>query len=283
MRGIVGYHAEPWVSAAAAQTASGDAPWCAPTHLMLMVARQRAPDRDLLDCLAQRGLRCIWVDGLQAVSSVAGQVVPDAVVFDAQADGSPLAAALAQLRQWFGGPLLVLDGSADDLDEILAIELGADGQLAHPVSPRRLRARLEALLRRPATTAPPPLPGPEEPPELPAGWHLDAVHNRLHRGERSVALSAGQLHLLRCLALHGGRVVPRADLHRQVCAPESDLRARSIDVYVHRLRQRLLAAGVRDLSIHAVRGRGFMLRSEAPAAVAPLRAHRSADDAYLHQ
>ena len=65
--------------------------------------------------------------------------------------------------------------------------------------------------------------------------------------------------------------MPRADLHRQVCAPESDLRARSIDVYVHRLRQRLLAAGVRDLSIHAVRGRGFMLRSEAPAALAPLR------------
>ena len=98
----------------------------------------------------------------------------------------------------------------------------------------------------------------------------------------TVALSAGQLHLLRCLALHGGRVVPRADLHRQVCAPESDLRARSIDVYVHRLRQRLLAAGVRDLLIHAVRGRGFMLRSEAPAAVAPLRAHRGTADAYLH-
>jgi DNA-binding response OmpR family regulator len=275
MHGIVGYHAEPWVtSAAAAQTASGDAAWSAPTHLVLMVARQRAPHRDLLDCLAQRGLRCIWVDGLQAVGGVAGQVVPDAVVFDAQADGSPLPAALALLRQWFGGPLLVLDGAADEVDEILALELGADGQLAHPVNPRRLRARLEALLRRPAQMAPPPVLDHETPPELPAGWHLDAVHNRLHRGDQSVALSAGQLHLLRCLALHGGRVVPRADLHRQVCAPESDLRARSIDVYVHRLRQRLLAAGVHDLSIHAVRGRGFMLRSEAQGAVAPLRANR---------
>ncbi|HEY6514125.1 MAG TPA: response regulator transcription factor [Burkholderiaceae bacterium] len=279
----MGDHRELWVTAAAAQAAAGDAAWCAPTHLVLMVAYHRAPQRDLLDCLAQRGLRCIWVDGLQAVGAVAGQVVPDAVVFDAQAENSPLPAALTQLRHWFGGPLLVLDGSADDVDEILAIELGADGQLAHPFNPRRLRARLEALLRRPAATAPPTLPEHEAPPELPAGWHLDAVHNRLHRGERSVALSAGQLHLLRCLALHGGRVVPRADLHRQVCAPESDLRARSIDVYVHRLRQRLLAAGVHDLSIHAVRGRGFMLRSEAQAALAPLRAHRSAVDAYLHQ
>jgi len=281
MRGIVGNQREPWVTAAAAADAGA---WAAPTHLVLMVARQRAPHRELLDCLAQRGLRGIWIDGLQAVGGVVGQVVPDAVVFDARADGSPLPAALAQLRGWFGGPLLVLDGSADEVDQILALELGADGQLAHPVSPRLLRARLEALLRRPARAAAPlPCDHDERPPELPAGWHLDAVHNRLHRGERSVALSAGQLHLLRCLALHGGRVVPRADLHRQVCAPESDLRARSIDVYVHRLRQRLLAAGVYDLSIHAVRGRGFMLRSEAQGALAAMRANRGAADTCLQQ
>ena len=78
-------------------------------------------------------------------------------------------------------------------------------------------------------------------------------------------------------------MVPRAELHDQVCAPESDLRARSIDVYVHRLRQRLLAAGVRDLSIDAVRGRGFVLRSETlgPAA-APPRAARGTAGAYLN-
>jgi DNA-binding response OmpR family regulator len=50
-----------------------------------------------------------------------------------------------------------------------------------------------------------------------------------------------------------------------VCAPDSDLRARSIDVYVHRLRQRLAAAGVMDLQIDAVRGRGFILRAQTPA------------------
>lgn len=281
MRGIMGYHRDPWVTPVAAQPADSDQSWSAPTHLVLLVAHQRAPQRSLVDCLAQHGLRCIWVDGLQAVSGVAGQVVPDAVVIDAGADGLPLPVALAQLRAWFAGPLLVLDGSADEIDEILALELGADGLLSHPVNPRRLRARLEALLRRPATQGvPPPLVGDEPAPDLPAGWRLDAVHNRLHRGDQSVGLSAGQAHLLRCLALHGGRVVPRADLHEQVCAPESDLRARSIDVYVHRLRQRLLAAGVHDLRIHAVRGRGFMLRSEAQSALPPTN-HDSAAP-YLH-
>lgn len=282
MRGIMGYHREPWVPGVAAQPAPVIDSWSAPAHLVLMVAHQRAPQRSLVDCLAQRGLRCIWVDGLQAVDRVADQVVPDAVVYDAQADAVPLPTALARLRQWFAGSLLVLDGAHDEVDEILALELGADGLLAHPVNPRRLRARLEALLR-PHTGGSAPVFAGDAQPELPAGWHLDAVHNRLQRGNQAVALTGGQAHLLRCLALHAGRVVARAELHEQVCAPESDLRARSIDVYVHRLRQRLQAAGVFDLSIDAVRGRGFMLRSEAQGpTAAPAQAARGTASAYLN-
>jgi len=280
MRAIMGYHREPpWATAAIAQPAPAGEAWSAPAHLVLVIARGRAPQRSVVDCLAQRGLRCIWIDGLQAVDRVADQVVPDALVYDAQADTLPLPTALAQLRQGFAGSLLVLDGSHDEVDEILALELGADGLLAHPVNPRRLRARLEALLRRHVAGTPPRSSDAE--PDLPAGWHLDAVHNRLLRGPQSVALTGGQAHLLRCLALHAGRVVPRAELHEQVCAPESDLRARSIDVYIHRLRQRLQAAGVRDLSIHAVRGHGFVLNAGAQPTAAP-HAARATAPAYLN-
>src|SRR5262245_7100173 len=181
---VMGYHREPWAPDAAAPTAADALAWSAPTHLVLVIARQRAPQRSLVDCLAQRGLRCIWVDGLGAVGRVADQVVPDAVVYDAQAETVPLASALARLRQWFAGSLLVLDGAHDEVDEIVALELGADGLLAHPVNPRRLRARLEALLRRHAGGAPP-QPGIDAEPELPAGWHLDAVRNVLQRGTQN--------------------------------------------------------------------------------------------------
>jgi len=277
----MGYHREPLVPDAAARAAGVELSWAAPAHLVLIVARQRAPQRSVVDCLAQRGLRCIWVDGLQAVGRVADQVAPDAVVYDAQAEAVSLAAALAQLRRWFAGSLLVVDGSDDEVDEILALELGADGLLAHPVSPRRLRARLEALLRR-HTGGTPPQAAAEAEPELPSGWHLDAVRNCLRRGPQTVPLTGGQAHLLRCLALHAGRVVPRGELHEQVCAPQSDLRARSIDVYIHRLRQRLLAAGVRDLAIDAVRGRGFVLRGAAPDAALPSAAAHPVAGAYLN-
>lgn len=269
----MGYHRESLFAASAAETLADARP--PPAHLVLLVARQRAPHRALIDCLAQRGLRCVWIDGLPALERAASQVAPDAIVYDAQADSLPLAQALAQLRARFAGVVLVLDDSHDEVDEILALELGADGLLPHPVAPRRLRARLEALLRRAQPESLQAI-GEEPAPELPAGWQLDPVQNLLHRNGRQIGLTANQMQLLRCLARHLGRVVPRAELHHHVCAPDSDLRARSIDVYVHRLRQRLAAAGVADLHIDAVRGRGFILRHAAAAPATPAAAHQPA-------
>ena len=282
MRSVMGYHRESLAVAAGPDDTSNEQPWPAPAHLVLMVARRRAPQRSVVDCLAQRGLRCIWIDGLQGLDGVADQVVPDAIVFDAQADATPLPLALSQLRRRFSGALLVIDASLDEIDEIMALELGADAHMAHPVTPRRLRARLEALLRRHGGAAT--LQGErrsDAAPDLPAGWRLDPVHNQLQRGAQSIALTGGQAHLLRCLAQHTGRVVPRAELHEQVCAPDSQLRARSVDVYVHRLRQRLQTAGVHDLAIEAVRGRGFVLRGPATSSSEP-RPARDIAAAYLN-
>ena len=281
MRSVMGYHRESLAVAATPAEASGEQPWEAPAHLVLIVARRRAPQRSVVDCLAQRGLRCIWIDGLQGLDSVADQVVPDAIVYDVQADAAPLPLALAQLRRRYAGALLVVDASQDEVDEIMALELGADAHMAHPVTPRRLRARLEALLRRHGGGATLRAECGGSAPDLPAGWRLDPVHNQLQRGVQSIALTGGQAHLLRCLAQHAGRVVPRAELHEQVCAPDSELRARSVDVYVHRLRQRLTSAGVHDLAIEAVRGRGFVLRG-APASADEPHPARDIAPAYLN-
>lgn len=281
MLSVMGYHRESLAVAAVPGAASGEQPWSAPAHLVLLVARRRAPQRSVIDCLAQRGLRCIWIDGLQGLDGVANQVVPEAIVFDAQADATPLPLALAQLRRRFAGALLVVDSSPDEVDEIMALELGADAHMSHPVTPRRLRARLEALLRRHGGAAVQ-AESTDVTSDLPAGWRLDPVHNQLQRGAQCIALTGGQTHLLRCLAQHAGRVVPRAELHGQVCAPDSELRARSVDVYVHRLRQRLSSAGVHDLAIEAVRGRGFVLRGAAAAPAGEPLPARDTARAYLN-
>ena len=52
------------------------------------------------------------------------------------------------MRDRYDGPILMLTARADDLDQVLGLETGADDYVCKPVRPRLLLARIRALLRR---------------------------------------------------------------------------------------------------------------------------------------
>jgi DNA-binding response OmpR family regulator len=156
-------------------------------------------------------------------------------------------------------PVLLVAEHADEVDEIVALELGADGYLARPLAARRLRAHVGALMRlhgpAPECAAVPATPvAPAG-----AGWQLDRVANRLCIEGHCIALTEVQAALLQCLAEARGRIVPRGRL--AAALPHGDdLGTRSVDVYIHRLRARLRKVPAANrLAIEAVRGRGYVL------------------------
>jgi DNA-binding response OmpR family regulator len=236
-----------------------DAGLHAPT-LVLFVGPAVRPDAECSELLGQSGLRCVAVADLDGAHTASGNLQFDALVIDAAVLQPTLALALAGLHVAAGAPMLVIAPRPSEVDEIVALEHGASQFLARPLSARLLRAHLTALLRPrqalaldlPAgTTAEAPL----------GGWTLDPLQRQLCRGGRQVELTEGQFTLLQALAAQAGRVVPRGELEAQV-AGDGALTARSIDVYVHRLRRRLAELGVKDLDIESVRGLGYRLRSK---------------------
>jgi DNA-binding response OmpR family regulator len=237
-----------------------DAGLHAPT-LVLFVGPAVRPDAECSELLGQSGLRCVAVADLDGAHTASGNLQFDALVIDAAVLQPTLALALAGLHVAAGAPMLVISPRPSEVDEIVALEHGASQFLARPLSPRLLRAHLTALLRpRQAalsTTADPSDGAPAE--ESLAGWTLDPLQRQLCRGKRRVELTEGQFTLLQALAAQAGRVVPRNELEAQV-AGVGTLTARSIDVYVHRLRKRLAELGVRELDIECVRGLGYRLR-----------------------
>jgi two-component system, OmpR family, response regulator len=242
------------------------APWrtTAPTRptaaLVLFVGAACRPGPAVCASLVQQGMRCLWLRGPQQAAQAARSAQFDAVVVDASSMPARGGAALAQLRSAVQCPVLMLGEHGNEVDEILALELGADAYLQQPLAPRRLRAHLSALIRwqRPAAIAPTPL-------RVPAAdgghWQLDRIGNRLVRGSVCVALTEVQSAFLQCLFEAAGRIVPRSRLAAALPNGHA-VQARSIDVYVHRLRKRLHGAGVFDLLIEATRGRGYTLRTQ---------------------
>lgn len=229
----------------------------ATARLVLFVGVALRPDGALADALGRDGVRCLWLAGTEQAVRAARLAHFDAVVVDGTLVDGAAGHTLAEMRTVLHCPLLVLADGADEIDEIVALELGADAFLAQPVLPRRLRAHLAALMRRPAPRSD------EATPLTRGGWTLEPLRRALVDGSREVPLTEVQSLLLQCLFDAGGALVARARLVAALPHGEA-LRARSIDVYISRLRQRLRDEGVAGLAIEAVRGRGFVLRSAAP-------------------
>lgn len=203
--------------------------------------------------LGRMGWRCLWMADAEAARRAGAHARFDAIVLRAQGEGGPAPRVIGGLRQQLGCPVLVVSETPDEVDEVMALEFGADAWLTGPLTPRRLRAHLQALMRpREADETP-------DARALPLGsWTLDTVDGRLERNDRRVALTTLQASLLACLAAHAGHVVERRTLMAALGGAET-LHARSVDVYIARLRRRLREARVTELSIEGVRGRGYTL------------------------
>ena len=245
-----------------------------PGRLLLLVGQALLPGPDLVGEMLRAGVRCLWLGTVTQALDAAVHMRFDATVVHL---AEPVGSTARHFEQWQAAwrcPLLVVTDKADDIDEIIALELGADACLALPLAPRRLRAHVLALMRaRPAALAAAPATVSSElPPLHVAGWTLDRLHKRLWRADRSVELTDMLACLLQSFIEELGRVVPREKLMAGLQTGGA-LQARSIDRYVTRLRQRLQDARIDELRIKGVRGSGYTLlvagryRAELGAAV----------------
>lgn len=156
---------------------------------------------------------------------------------------------LRRLRQRNSGvPVLVLT-ARDALDErVKGLDLGADDYLTKPFDLPELEARVRALLRRGATVA--------ERPIVHGRLRFDPAGRRAFIDEQPLALSAREIAVLEMLITRVGRVVSKENLAEHLYGWNEPAGDNAIEVYVHRLRKKIDAAGVR---IHTIRGLGYLM------------------------
>ncbi|MDP9381642.1 MAG: response regulator transcription factor, partial [Chloroflexota bacterium] len=103
------------------------------------------------DYLERDGYRvAVADDGREALERFQ-QVEPDLVVLDLMLPELDGLEVCRRLRQESGVPIIMLTARAEEIDETLGLELGADDYVTKPFSPRALLARVRAVLRRAGT------------------------------------------------------------------------------------------------------------------------------------
>lgn len=193
------------------------------------------------DFLSKEGYPvAVYPDGRSALTGIQ-QEAPDCVLLDIMLPGMDGMSVCRELRTFYSGPILFMTAKGDLMDEILGLEVGADGYLTKPVEPRRLLAHIRAQLRR----------SPDAPRSSASAWDIqpDAVR---YNGE-VLPLSGPERQLLSLLLAQSPEVVSRDEVMRHLRGIDHDGLSRTVDILVSDLRKKLPKGDW----IATVRGRGY--------------------------
>lgn len=181
---------------------------------------------------------------------------PDLVILDIMLPGKEGFDICRELRPRYTGRVLIMTAREEDIDEILGLELGADDFLVKPVEPRRLLARVRALLRRGVSEAPP---NQELVDTLSFGlFQISTSSREAFLNDQQLELTTAEFDLLWLLASHAGQILSRDDIMNQLRGIGFDGMDRSIDARISRLRKKLNDNLDSPTRIKTVRGKGYL-------------------------
>jgi two-component system, OmpR family, phosphate regulon response regulator PhoB len=192
----------------------------------------------------------------ETANALLKEALPDLVLLDWMLPGQSGLAFAKQLRadpRTKELPVIMVTARTDEADRIAGLEAWVDDYVTKPFSPRELKARIKAVLRRRAPEA-------AQEPLVVGGLALDPLTHRVTANGQPVAIGPTEFRLLRFLLARPERVHSRAQLLDQVWGDHVYIEERTVDVHIRRLRKALEPSG-HDRLIDTVRGTGYGLRT----------------------
>lgn len=169
-----------------------------------------------------------------------------------------------KVRSQFSGRILMLTASGDDMDQVAALEIGADDFVQKPIQPRVLLARIKNLLRRDqgsteATKSADLNQAIRSDKEKAFGslW-LNESLQRCKLNDELVPLTPSEFLLLWHLVKHAEQVLSREELLQSLRNIEYDGLDRSVDNKIAQIRKKLKDDANRPQGVITVRGKGYM-------------------------
>jgi DNA-binding response OmpR family regulator len=209
----------------------------------------------------------VRVAGSGQAALAAVQDPPDLLILDLMLPDVDGFEVLRRLRQSEHDlPVIILTARDEDVDVVVGLELGADDYVIKPFNPRELVARVRAVLRRAVRVAS--LEGKPHSslteelhtPEMPAnGFCFEPLARRVWFEGQLLDLRPREYDLLHFLAQHPDQVLSRDTLLEQVWGTAEYIDDRTVDVHVHRLRQKLAEIDPAAEPIQTERGIGYRL------------------------
>ena len=158
----------------------------------------------------------------------------------------------SEIRRLSRVPVVFLSSASDNMNIVMAMNMGGDDFIAKPFDLEVLAAKIQALLRRAYEfgAAPPLLEH--------RGAVLDTGDNSLSYEGRKLELTRNEYRILQVLLEHKGKTVSRDTLMQKLWETDSFVDENTLTVNMTRLRRKLEGLGLENF-IHTKKGLGYLL------------------------
>ncbi len=158
------------------------------------------------------------------------------------------------LRRTSDVPVLMLTAKTEEVDRVVGLEMGADDYVVKPFSMRELLSRVRAILRRPRSGR---LAASGADVVKSGALELDLTGHAVSLEGRQIDLKPREFNLLALLMSNKGRVYTRRQILDQVWEQDYIGDARTVDVHVRWLREKIETDPSSPQSIVTIRGVGY--------------------------
>ncbi len=169
-------------------------------------------------------------DGAEALE-MAKKTEYDVILLDVMLPEMDGFTVCQHIRTFSEVPIIMLTAKGDDMDKILGLEYGADDYITKPFNILEVKARIKAILRRNGK-------GTGNTIQV-KGITLEKDSRRVFMKDKEISLTAKETDLLELLLTNPGKVYSREKLLNIVWGYEYPGDARTVDVHVRRLREKL--------------------------------------------
>lgn len=218
----------------------------------LLIIEDNKKIRDELSVfLSRNGYTCIVSDSFEHVVEDILEAAPRLVLLDINLpvfDGYHIC---RELRKKSDVPVIVVTSRDTEMDELVAMNLGADDFVTKPYNTQILLARIETVLRRVYREI--------TLDKLQCGaFTVNLSKSVFEYGDKAFELTKNEVRILACLYEKRGSIVRRDALMRYLWDSEMFVDDNTLTVNITRLRRKLEEAGFSDV-IETRRGQGYIM------------------------
>lgn len=158
------------------------------------------------------------------------------------------------VREFSNVPIVMLTAKGDDMDKIMGLEYGADDYITKPFNILEVKARIKAILRRVKSQE-----AEEDSGNVVKSGDvsMDTDRRSLRIAGEDINLTSKEFDMLLLLVNHPGKVYSRDSLLHTIWGSDYPGDARTVDVHIRRLREKIEPNPSEPRYVHTKWGVGY--------------------------